>query len=196
MFRRRHFLATATATAATALAGRAAAHSNYVIPEEHMPRMVRITDAFAANEIHLDPNRFFLYWTLGEGQAIRYVVGVGRPGLYEAGQFTIGAKKEWPSWRPTDDMIARNPGEYEKYKDGMPGGPTNPLGARALYLFTARGGDSFLRIHGTPQPWTVGTRVSNGCARLVNEHIAHLYEQVPLGARVVLYPMGGAAGSS
>jgi lipoprotein-anchoring transpeptidase ErfK/SrfK len=85
-------------------------------------------------------------------------------------------------------MIARNPGQYARYAGGMPGGPSNPLGARALYLFDAAGGDTFLRIHGTPEPWTINSAVSNGCVRLVNEHIAALYEEVQIGARVSLLP--------
>jgi lipoprotein-anchoring transpeptidase ErfK/SrfK len=85
-------------------------------------------------------------------------------------------------------MIARNPGQYARYADGMPGGPSNPLGARAIYLFDEVRGDTFLRIHGTPDPWTIASAVSNGCVRLVNEHVAMLYDLVPLGARVVLYP--------
>ena len=90
-------------------------------------------------------------------------------------------------------MIARNP-SYARYANGVPGGPRNPLGARALYLYNANGHDSAMRIHGTPEPWTVGQAVSNGCTRLVNEHVIHLYDQVPLGTKVVLYPKGDLAG--
>ena len=85
-------------------------------------------------------------------------------------------------------MIDREPEKYAKYKDGMPGGIDNPLGARALYLFTPERGDTFLRIHGTNDPDTLGRRVSNGCARLVNSQIIELYDQVPMDTRVVLYP--------
>ena len=84
-------------------------------------------------------------------------------------------------------MIARNPGAYARWAEGMPGGPTNPLGSRALYLFTAGGGDSFLRIHGTTEPWTIGTAVSNGCVRLVNAHVEDLYARAELGVRIVLH---------
>ncbi|HHL21874.1 MAG TPA: L,D-transpeptidase, partial [Aliiroseovarius sp.] len=77
-----------------------------------------------------------------------------------------------------------------QWADGMPGGPNNPLGARALYLYNARGHDTYLRIHGTNLPRTIGTRVSNGCARLINPHIEELYERVPVGTRVVLYAPG------
>ena len=165
------------------------AHARYEVPQKHMPMILNnVSKALPANEIHVDPNRFFLFWTLGEGQAIRYMVGVGRPGLYESGEFTVGSKQEWPKWTPTKDMIKREPEKYEKYADGVPGGPDNPLGSRALYLHRADGHDSLLRIHGTPSPWTIGQAVSNGCARLVNSHVEHLYAQVPRGARVVLYP--------
>lgn len=186
MLTRREMIA---GTAALALAPTAAfARKDYQVPEEHMPVMVRIQKGIEPGEIHVDPNRYYLYWTLPKRKAIRYVVGVGRRGLYESGEFTVGRKKEWPSWRPTPQMIEREPHKYEQFADGVPGGPTNPLGSRALYLFTENGFDSMLRIHGTPQPWTIGRAVSNGCARLVNSHIEHLYEQVPEGTRVVLYP--------
>ena len=154
------------------------------------PRFVSVQGGIGPGEIHVDPDRFALYWTLGDGKAIRYAVGIGRPGLYEAGRFHVGAKKEWPSWTPTPDMIAREPELYAPWADGMPGGPDNPLGARALYLFTPERGDTMLRIHGTNAPETIGTAVSNGCVRLVNEDIIDLYERVPLHARVVLHPKG------
>ncbi len=86
-------------------------------------------------------------------------------------------------------MIEREPELYERHEDGMPGGPTNPLGARALYLFQPGRGDTFLRIHGTHLPGTIGRRVSNGCARLVNDHMIDLYNRVPLDTKVVLYPI-------
>jgi len=184
MISRRHLIGTGAAALAFGLPAVAQAYS---IPREHLPRIVQLRKPMAPGEIHVDPNTFYLYWTLPDNKAVRYVVGVGRDGLYESGEFRVGRKKQWPSWKPTPDMIKRSPEKYEKYADGVPGGPTNPLGARALYLF-ANGRDTALRIHGTPQPWTIARAVSNGCARLVNTHIAHLYEQVPVGARVVLMP--------
>lgn len=159
------------------------------LPEEYLPREVRIRNDFAPYEIHVDPGNFGLYWTLPDNKAIRYTVGIGRPGLYESGQFYVGAKKVWPSWTPTQDMIERQPELYKQHEDGMPGGPTNPLGARALYLFQPGRGDTFLRIHGTHLPQTIGRRVSNGCARLVNEHMVDLYNRVPLETKVFLYPV-------
>jgi lipoprotein-anchoring transpeptidase ErfK/SrfK len=159
------------------------------LPEQFLPREVRIRNDFAPYEIHVDPGQFALYWTLPDSKAIRYAVGIGRPGLYESGQFFVGAKKVWPSWTPTQDMIERQPELYKKFEDGMPGGPTNPLGARALYLFQPGRGDTFLRIHGTHLPNTIGQRVSNGCARLVNDHVIDLYNRVPLETKVFLYPV-------
>lgn len=184
--RRQFISSTAAVLGVAALPG--AAQARYSVPEKHMPKYVRISESIAPGEIHVDPNRFYLYWTMPDAQAIRYAIRVGRKGLYEDGTFTIGAKKKWPSWRPTDDMIEREPHKYEKYAEGMPGGRGNPLGARALYLFRGNGRDSLLRIHGTTEPWTIGRAVSNGCAGMINEHIAHLYQFVPKGTRVVLYP--------
>jgi len=160
---------------------------DYNIPEEHMPREIRIKQKFEPFEVHVIPSEFALYWTLPDKRAIRYTVGIGRPGLYEAGEFFVGAKREWPSWTPTPAMIKREPGRYKKYSNGVPGGLNNPLGARALYLFTPERGDTYLRIHGTNDPTTISRAVSNGCARLVNNQIVEFYERVPLNTRVVLY---------
>lgn len=189
MTTRRHFLLTAAASGlvATPLAAQQQQPAPQPEAPDISPRVVRIQGNFGPGEIHVDPSSFALYLTLGDGRAIRYAVGIGRAGLYERGQFFVGAKKEWPSWTPTKEMIQRSPGKYAKYADGMPGGPNNPLGARALYLFTKEKGDTFLRIHGTNAPSTIGTAVSNGCVRLVNPHITDLYERVVLGARVVLH---------
>lgn len=190
---RRSFLATAACgLAAPALMTPALAQTpnrqTYVVPPEHAPQVVRLRDEFAPGQILVDPNTFYLYWTMEDREALRFIVGVGRGNLYESGKFRVGAKKEWPSWTPTKEMIARNPGQYAQWANGMPGGPSNPLGARALYLFDDRRGDTFLRIHGTPDPWTVGSAVSNGCVRLVNDHIIQLYDLVPMDAPVTLYP--------
>lgn len=189
MLNRRDFMASALATCSLGMSP-ALAHqaAPYVLPKDHLPVKVRLRTKFAPGEIHVDPNAFKLYWTLPRGRAIRYTVGVGRVNLYEAGTFYIGAKKEWPSWTPTPGMIARQPELYAKFANGMPGGVNNPLGARALYLFTPERGDTFLRIHGTSDPRTISAAVSNGCARLVNQHVMELYDRVPIGTRVVLNP--------
>jgi lipoprotein-anchoring transpeptidase ErfK/SrfK len=173
--------------AALSLFGSSAVMAQGLRPE-FMPVEVAIRPDIAPNEIHVVPDSFMLFWTMPGGRAMRYMVGVGRPGLYEPGEFYVGAKKEWPSWTPTPSMIRREPEVYAKYADGVPGGINNPLGARALYLFTPSRGDTYLRIHGTNAPNTIGTAVSNGCARLVNDQIEELYAKVPMKSRVVLYP--------
>lgn len=198
MLSRRHLLGSGLAVLGLA-ATRAGAHEagggSAVLPPEWQPTLVSIPPGFLPGEIHVDPDAFSLYWTLPGDMAIRYMVGIGRPGLYEAGTYHVGAKKEWPSWTPTPDMVAREPELYAPYAEtGMPGGPDNPLGARALYLFTPERGDTFLRIHGTNLAQTIGTAVSNGCARLLNDHILDLYERVPLDTTVVLYPPLGTLG--
>ncbi|MDF0595577.1 L,D-transpeptidase [Psychromarinibacter halotolerans] len=188
MVSRRTFLASGSASLAALAAAPAFAQETYTVPQEHMPMRVRVSKDYPAGEIHVDPNRFYLYLTEGDGQALRYVVGVGRDALYEDGTFTVGRKAEWPTWTPTPDMIERDPASYAQYEDGMPGGPDNPLGARALYLYNDAGYDTALRIHGTPQPWTVASAISNGCVRLVNSHVVHLYERVAEDTKVVLHP--------
>jgi lipoprotein-anchoring transpeptidase ErfK/SrfK len=182
-------MAAGAAAGALALPAAAQAPAGWTMPEEWTPVVVRIGSDHAAGEIHVVPQTFSLYLTLPERRrAIRYRVGIGRGDLYEPGRFFLGAKKEWPTWRPTDEMIARNPAAYARWAEGMPGGPTNPLGSRALYLFTPQRGDTFLRIHGTTDPWTIGTAVSNGCVRLVNAHVEDLYARVAIGAPIFLYP--------
>lgn len=176
-----------TAFGAMLLTGPAvAATTPYKIPSHQQARIVRIRDGFKPGEIHVDPGQFALYWTLQDGRAIRYPVGIGKEGRYVSGTFRMAYTREWPSWTPTKAMIRREPEIYAKHASGMPGGPQNPLGARALYLY--RGGrDSYLRIHGTPNPQSVGRRISNGCVRMINDHVIDLAERVPKGARVVLH---------
>jgi len=197
---RRDILATASGWAAAGLLGGAASAQTTTtppattpppIPDQVMvpqPRLVTLPYQIPPGEVHVFPDQFRLYWTMPERAAWEYAIRVGRGELYEDGEFYVGAKKEWPSWTPTDDMIEREPEKYAQYKDGMEGGPDNPLGARALYLFQEGRGDTFLRIHGTNDPATIGRAVSNGCAGLTNDQIVMLYEQVPLDAKVKLYP--------
>ena len=120
------------------------------------------------------------------GKEVYFPWGVDRNGINI--EFTVERKAKWPWWRPTNAMIRREPHKYAKYKGGLKGGPNNPLGARALYLYDDKGRDTYLRIHGTNAPETIGSAVSNGCARLTNEHVKDLYERVEIGARVFLYP--------
>jgi len=122
------------------------------------------------------PNKF-LFLVQGDGKALRYGVGVGRPGFTWSGVKTISAKKEWPAWTPPPEMLARRP-DLPRH---MEGGPQNPLGARAMYL-----GSSLYRIHGSNEPWTIGTNVSSGCIRMRNEDVIDLYGRVGVGARVVV----------
>lgn len=125
-----------------------------------------------------------LYYIEGDGMAMRYAVAVGEEGLTLKGQATVGRKAEWPSWTPTASMIERKP-NLGQYAGGVPGGPNNPLGAAALYLY--RGGqDTYFRLHGTNAPWLIGQAVSNGCIRLTNEDIVDLYSRVPVGTQVLV----------
>ena len=190
---RRSFLRDGVAAGALLAAGPVFAHDEHIVeyemPEAFLPREVYLKTKLEAHEIHVDPNQFALYWTLPNRKAIRYSVGIGRPGLYHAGEYFVGAKRKWPSWTPTPTMIEREPENYGRFADGMAGGVNNPLGARALYLYKPGKGDTYLRVHGTNQPNTIGRRVSNGCARIVNHQIVDLYERVPLETRVVLHPI-------
>ncbi|MCB5175482.1 L,D-transpeptidase [Microvirga lenta] len=122
------------------------------------------------------PNRF-LYLVQEGGRAIRYGIGVGRPGFEWAGRKKVTMKREWPSWRPPAEMLRRRP-DLPKF---MEGGPDNPLGARALYL-----GSSLYRIHGTNEPHTIGQAVSSGCIRMLNSDVVDLYKRVRVGAQVVV----------
>jgi lipoprotein-anchoring transpeptidase ErfK/SrfK len=122
------------------------------------------------------PNRF-LYLVQDGGKALRYGIGVGRPGFTWAGVKSVSMKKEWPDWRPPAEMLKRRP----DLPTFMAGGPENPLGARALYL-----GSSLYRIHGSNEPWTIGTAVSSGCIRMRNEDVIDLYERVDVGTRVIV----------
>lgn len=125
-----------------------------------------------------------LYYVLGDGKAIRYAIGVGREGMVLRGNATVGRKASWPSWTPTPNMIAREP-RNRQFAGGVPGGPGNPLGARALYLY--RGGrDTMFRIHGTNQPQSIGLAVSSGCIRMLNHDVVDLYGRVSVGANVVV----------
>lgn len=118
-----------------------------------------------------------LYFVLPDGKAVRYGVGVGRPGFDWAGSQTITRKAEWPGWTPPAQMLKRRP-DLPRF---MPGGPENPLGARAMYL-----GSTLYRIHGSNEPETIGQAVSSGCIRMLNEDVIDLYERAKVGTRVVV----------
>lgn len=124
-----------------------------------------------------------LYLVLEGGQAMRYPIAVGRDGLAFRGSAIVGRKADWPSWRPTDNMIRTRPDLYAAFAAGLPGGLQNPLGARALYLY--RGGrDTMFRIHGTADVASIGAATSAGCIRLFNQDIIDLYNRVPVGTPV------------
>ncbi|MFW6077018.1 MAG: L,D-transpeptidase [Hyphomicrobiales bacterium] len=127
-----------------------------------------------------------LYYVLGDGQAIRYGVGVGRQGFQWSGVAKVGAKREWPAWHPPADMIERELVQYGRQLPArMEGGPGNPLGARALYLYEG-GRDTLYRIHGTNEPRSIGLATSSGCIRMLNEEVIDLYNRVRMGAKVIV----------
>jgi lipoprotein-anchoring transpeptidase ErfK/SrfK len=131
----------------------------------------------APGTIIIDTPHKFLYLVEDGGKALRYGIGVGRPGFTWAGVKTITAKHEWPDWRPPEAMLKRQP-ELPRF---MAGGPQNPLGARAMYL-----GSTDYRIHGSNEPWTIGHNVSSGCIRLRNADVIDLYSRVKVGTKVVV----------
>ena len=159
---------------------------DYEIPERFRARVVQVAPGLVPGDIHIVPQSYNLYFILSGDTAIRYGVAVGAEGLGWHGQANVGRKVEWPSWRPTDEMIGRHPERYAKYADGMPGGPDNPLGARALYLFQGER-DTAIRIHGTTDPSSIGAQASNGCFRMYNNHVIDLFNRASLGARVYAY---------
>jgi lipoprotein-anchoring transpeptidase ErfK/SrfK len=145
------------------------------------PRYRRQVIAYEGGEkagtVIIDTPRRFLYLVQEGGRAVRYGIGVGRPGFTWAGVKEVSAKREWPDWTPPPEMLRRRP----DLPHHMAGGPENPLGARALYL-----GSSLYRIHGSNEPWTIGTAVSSGCIRMRNEDVVDLYERVQIGTKVVV----------
>lgn len=190
MITRRHLLlgSAAALVASSPLAAHAhhtAKYKNFKVDPKFEPQTVRYGFRYERGTIVVDPKNHFLYLIEGFGKARRYGVGVGRAGLAFKGGATVERKAEWPSWRPTDNMIRRDPGKYARYAKGVPGGKNNPLGARALYLYK-NGRDTMYRIHGTTQPNSIGRSVSNGCIRMINDHVIDLYERVPLGTKVVV----------
>jgi lipoprotein-anchoring transpeptidase ErfK/SrfK len=151
--------------------------SSYPIDPRYNRQVVDYRGEEKPGTIVIDTPNKFLYLVEDGGKALRYGIGVGRPGFTWAGIKTISAKKEWPDWRPPADMLQRRP-DLPRY---MPGGIDNPLGARAMYL-----GSTLYRIHGSNEPWTIGTNVSSGCIRMRNEDVSDLYERVKVGTKVVV----------
>ena len=131
----------------------------------------------APGSIVINTSERRLYYVLGGGKALRYGIGVGRAGFQWSGVHHVSAKREWPDWRPPAAMLRRQP----HLPRWMPGGPNNPLGARAMYI-----GSTEYRIHGSNEPWTIGHAVSSGCIRLTNEDVIDLYSRVRIGAKVTV----------
>jgi lipoprotein-anchoring transpeptidase ErfK/SrfK len=156
----------------------------YTIDAKYEPQEVAYA-GHAVGSIVIDPRQKFLYYIETPFSARRYGVAVGKEGLDFHGSATVGDMQEWPRWIPTAEMIERAPEKYAQYAEGMDGGPGNPLGARAIYLYDGKL-DTHVRIHGTIQPWTIGTAASNGCFRMVNEHVIDLYSRVNVGTKVTV----------
>jgi len=133
--------------------------------------------------IVIDPRKRFLFLVTGAGKAMRYGVAVGKAGRTWSGDAVIGKMAKWPTWTPTPEHIAEFPKLTKYLPDGMPGGPDNPMGARALYLYQGEG-DTVYRIHGTHDPKLVGKKATAGCFGLLNIDVIHLYDQVHLGTQV------------
>lgn len=153
------------------------------------PSLMRTEVSWSGNEkpgsivVNIPQRR--LYLVEAGGKALRYGVGVGRAeALNFKGSAIIGRKEKWPRWTPTATMMAAIP-MYRSYAGGMAGGPNNPLGPRALYLYRD-GHDTYFRLHGTTEPQTIGTAVSSGCIRLFNQDIIDLYNRVPVGTHVTV----------
>ncbi len=142
--------------------------------------------------IIIDPPTHYLYLVERGGKAMRYGIGVGGEGYGWSGVATVNSKQEWPDWYPTTDILARQPQLGPRLKqlqggNGVPGGPENPLGARALYLWQDNK-DTLYRIHGTNEPWSIGQNVSSGCIRLTNDDAIDLYNRTAVGTKVVVLP--------
>lgn len=169
--------------------------SNYVpetsnpwgLDDRFLPQQVAIRPDLVPGDVHVDAARRYLYHIHSDGTAMRYGVAIAKGNLYEPGTYTIKRKARWPAWTPTASMIERDPDAYARFANGMNGGPSNPLGSRALYLFEGER-DTYLRIHGTPEPESIGTSSSAGCVRMVMAHIIDLHLAVQSGSTAYLYP--------
>jgi lipoprotein-anchoring transpeptidase ErfK/SrfK len=151
--------------------------NRYAMDPRYQRQLVDYDGREAAGTIIIDTPRRYLFLVQGDGKAMRYGIGVGRPGFTWAGVKHVSAKREWPDWTPPPEMLKRRP-DLPRH---MVGGPDNPLGARAMYL-----GNSLYRIHGSNEPWTIGTQVSSGCIRMRNEDVIDLYGRVKVGTKVVV----------
>ncbi len=174
----------------------AESHSDFVItpanleeiPQEFHRTIVAYEGLEDPGTIVVDPEHRFLYHVMDDGSAVRYGVGVGRQGFAWSGQATVGMKRRWPRWLPPEERNVRDL-QAAVWANGMPGGPHNPLGARALYLHV-NGQDTLFRIHGTTEPKSIGKALSSGCIRMLNQDVAELFESVKVGTKVVVLPAG------
>jgi len=144
-------------------------------------KMVTYRSDAEPGTIVVDTKRRWLYHVQENGKAMRYGIGVGREGFTWKGTEKITAKRKWPGWTPPPEMIVRERKNGRELPSYMPGGPENPLGARALYL-----GNTIYRIHGTNEDWSIGMALSSGCIRMFNEDVEHLYEQIRVGTKVTV----------
>jgi lipoprotein-anchoring transpeptidase ErfK/SrfK len=152
-----------------------------LIPARFHRQSVAYTGREAAGTILINKRERFLYYIEGGGRAIRFGIAVGRDGQRWTGEAVVGRMARWPSWTPTANMRRRNPNLPQR----VAGGPQNPLGARAIYLYRD-GRDTLFRIHGTNEPWSIGNAASSGCIRMLNEHVLELFGTVRNGARVIV----------
>lgn len=160
------------------------------IPAGYRRQEVRYETTEVPGTIIIDPSKRVLYFVTGEDTAIRYGIAVGAEGFGWSGVSDVTNKRHWPRWTPPKEMIARKP-SLAQWENGQPGGPTNPLGARAIYL-TTNGVDHGYRIHGTPEWKSIGRNASSGCFRMINQDVMDLYERVPMGAKVVVLNKDGS----
>ncbi len=164
------------------------------VPLEKLPEPLRRqTVEYVSDEVPgtivIHPGQRFLYFVTGPKTAIRYGIAVGRAGFEWAGEAQVSETKPWPTWTPPPEMIERDP-KLAKWEKGQPGGPTNPLGARAIYLLS-NGRDYGYRIHGTPEWWSIGRNASSGCIRMINQDVLDLSQRVQPGAKVIVLKADG-----
>jgi lipoprotein-anchoring transpeptidase ErfK/SrfK len=160
------------------------------VPESFQRQDVAYTTTEAVGTVIISPGEKHLYLVTGKNKATRYGIAVGKEGFQWAGEALITGRQNWPKWTPPPEMIERKP-ELSKWEKGQPGGPTNPLGARALYL-TTNGVDYGYRIHGTPEWNSIGKNASSGCIRMINQDVMDLYTRVQDGAKVVVLNTDGS----
>jgi lipoprotein-anchoring transpeptidase ErfK/SrfK len=154
------------------------------IPRKYLRQTVAYRSTYEPGTIVVDPAQRFMYLVEAQGHAVRYGISAGLAAYAWSGEATVGRKSVWPRWTPTKDMIGSEP-KMQGYRQGIDGGPTNPLGARALYLYKD-GRDTLYRLHGTSEYWSIGRSASSGCIRILNSDIIELFDRVPVGTKVVV----------